>query len=240
MPKFGAKKVKYPKKKFNFRKKFKKNMNKITSIKTKSLYLPDLYQVPIKYTYIGNTLNTVSDDFNLNAWKLNSPSDSGLTLSANNALGFSTYSALYKNFFVYASSIKVSIVNMDVDIPMRITLLPTTIDTSTTITSTTDINLLANPYAKSIIIGNATGDDAKTIKDYISLRKLSGRKDLNSSDYEYVGQTSTHENGLADPPQCYMWLVAAQALSNVSDNLDLLVSVEITFYCQFFNRVTVQ
>lgn len=225
-------------KKRNYKKKGK--MNKVVSLKLNSLYLPDTIRVPLKYVYIGNTLNTISDDFNLNAWKLNSMYDSGLTLSTNNALGTSTYGSIYQNFFVYASAIKVQIVNMDIDVPLRITLLPTTLEASTTITSTTDTNLLGNPYAKSAILGNATGNDSKLLKHYISLRKLTGQAKLDSSNDDYVGYTSSHAGGQVDPPEDLMWVLAVQALSNVSDNIDLLVSVEITYYTQFFNRLTVQ
>lgn len=214
---------------------------KISTTRVKNIFGSDRLKVKLKYTYIGSSLNTVSDDFNYNLFALNTPVDPGLLQSSNNATGYSTYAAMYQNYYCAGSAIKVQVVNMDIDVPMRLSVVPLPREQSQALTSTTDANVISNPYAKTRILGNATGGDRSVIKHFMTIRKLTGKPDANSSDEDLIGDTTTAPGGSNTIPNTtFQWFIGVQALTNVTDNIDTLLSVEITYYIEFFNRAILQ
>lgn len=211
--------------------------SRISSIKY-GMFMPDVYNCKLKYSFLSNPLSTISDDFNAVFFKMNSIVDCGYGKSANSAMGASNIGNQYLNFYVKGSAIKVSVVNSDSDVPLRIGVFPTLLPEGSVLPAN-DNNLIGNPYCKTVMIGNATGMDTKVIRNYISTRKFEGRKLIGNQTTSFVGVAPTSVSTGVDPGSLINWIITAQALSNVGDNIDCILAIEIVYYVQFMVRYTV-
>lgn len=191
--------------------------------------------VKLKYSSLSNYLDTVTSDFNYIQFKLNSPIDPGASLSGNNAFDLSQYASQYYFGLCHGSKVKIMLVNMDNDIPFRMGLCPnpnsTTGSSPPTISATDDASMMTNPYMRSTIVGNATGNDTAILRNYIAVKKLAGLRRLEPENPAYIFTGNT-----VDPNQTFWWLLWVQAVANATDNINALVSLEVTYYITFYNR----
>jgi len=101
--------------------------------------------------------------------------------------------------------------------------------------------LVCQPFVKTRVVGNATGQDKVSVSSYIRMNMLSGIKNLNTNNQEYTFTTGSAQqrSPSSDPTIVYQWLIGIQAVSTVTDNLNALVSYEVTHYIEFFNRAPI-
>lgn len=189
------------------------------------------------WSYIGTPLSTVSDDFNFTRVKLNSVLDPGVALGSTDAYGYLAYYNMYGSFVVLSSSIEVLVVNTDSDVPLRVSVIPTMDDPARSPSWTADSALINSPYAKSVILGNATGMDRNRIAMTCDVGKLAGVGTLSPKTYEYTGSTAANIGGVGDPPALGSWIIAAQAVSSATDNIDLVLSIRLSYRVRFYNYV---
>jgi hypothetical protein len=197
--------------------------------------IPAGYRSKVSYSYLGNGLDTVSDDFNFLRFKLNSINDPGLALTSNSAYTYLNLDYVYGNFIVLSSSICVELVNTDTDIPMRLSVTPTLDDPFRSPVWTADSIIINGDYSETRMVGNSTGQDRAKISLTLDVGKFAGVGRLSPKCYEYTGNTVGNLSGVADPVSLGCWIVALQALSTVTDNLNALLSVHITYDVYFYN-----
>jgi hypothetical protein len=199
--------------------------------------MPQSISVWGEWSYIGTALSTVSSDFNFMRVKLNDIYDPGLALTTNSVDTILGYLTRYGNYVVTQSSIKVDIVNTDVDVPLRLTVVPSMDDPTVSPLWTTDGPILQAPYAKSVIVGNANGFDKGSISMTVDIGKLSGIGKITPANYEYTGNTQGNSTGQAGPLSTGAWVISAQAVTSSTDNLDLVVSVRTCYHVMFYNAM---
>jgi hypothetical protein len=223
--------------------KFSKSISEVNQKATRPGLLP-LSPIPEKvistigYTFIGNPLDTVTNDFNFVRFKLNSPYDCGLALSSNDAEQYFPYGDFYQSFAVVSSSIDVQLVNTDNDVPLRITVLPSLDNYADVPAWTTDRYANTSPYAKSIVLGNANGMDKSRISMVCDVGKLAGVGVVTPNTYEYIGDTVGSHGGQLDPIISGSWIITAQALASITDNINCLLSINISYKVMYWNRVS--
>ena len=197
--------------------------------------VPGSSLVNLSYSYIGVPLDTLTDDFNFVRFKLNSINDPGLSLSTNGVYDYLNHVTAYGTFIVLASSINVQVVNMDNDVPLRISVTPTLENPNRVAAWTADSALVNGNWSRYKVVGNATGDDKIVITSAVDMGKLTGMGRLTPSSYELTGTTSGSSSGTTDPATLGSWIIGCQALSSATDNVNVMLSVTIVYRVRFFN-----
>ena len=169
--------------------------------------IPEGAVVNLSYSYIGTPLDTLTDDFNFVRFKLNSINDPGLSLTSNGVYDYLNLQTNYANFVVLGSSISVQVVNMDNDVPLRLSVTPTLENPNRVAAWTQDSALINANWSKSKVVGNATGNDKVVITHSVDIGKLSGIGRLSPNSYEVVGSTSGSSSGSGDPPTLGSWII---------------------------------
>lgn len=185
--------------------------------------VPDYLDIKLRYVEVGSktggglTMNQAIYSGN----SLFSPQVSSGYGTSHQPIGFDQWTALYRNYFVKASAIKVSFcasatAAMAV-VPCQSTSVPSSIP-----------GALEAARAKSLITTVANG--RTNIKHYMTTASLYGLKNLNNDDSNYTAIFN------ADPSQNWYWTINYQDPA-MSTNLVMNVRVEITYYVRFFNRI---
>lgn len=197
-----------------------RNMSKATSLKINTTtVVPDTMYVRMKYREIlieGGIFNT-------HTYSLNSIFDPNQSGAGHQPLGHDQWGALYENYQVLASSIKVEFVQNSASVPAGCVVFPSNVST----TSTNLLNAGEQSYAKYRNLQVNTGGRPIIIKNYMSVRKLEARSTDSVNFSAGFG---------ADPVAERFWHVVIGALDSAS-TASVITDVTIIYYCKLFRKI---
>ncbi len=183
--------------------------------------LPDTTFMKFKY-YFEDTLADAVVGTATTSVRLNSPFEP--IFGENPVLGWNQWEAFYDRYRCFGSSIKITFVNLSgANVAVRCTLWPFTENTFPAPLN----NIVAQPYSRSRYIqGDLSGGAIKTIKHFMTVRKLQGRTSI---DRDFTALTS------ANPAELFFWNIMCDA--QIGTNLNVRTNIEMTFYCQMYKRL---
>jgi len=218
------------KKQYRFRGKKDKLVTRV--IKDPSQIVPDRLVVPMRWHSIYHMTIPTGAEIQY-AWRANSvyDPDQVVGIGQKSAREFANMMRLYGLYRVYASAIKVRVINTNsaTDNTILAAVYP----------SDQLINTTAVPNAKSaadlayakycVCAPHPAGKSEQTIPNYISMRKILG-DNMTDIDTNYTG------NAGSDPPNVVYWNFAADCGGFNTGNATVTVDVEIVYYTEFFDR----
>lgn len=201
------------------RRRRKRGRGRISSVKVRSpLLMPDQFNCKLRWVFTSRQFGQGPDaDF---LFILNNVREPSL-LFGGDAYGYPEISAFYNRVRVYGSSIKVTVTNLTIN-ALKMVLVPDIQITPKDIAIQTE-----QPYAKTRYIGSMdSGAYSRTIKSYMSTRKLMGRTT--------IGPKFT-QSTVGDPEQELYWHFTTTGMGIVND-FNYNIRVEMIYYCQFYAR----
>ncbi len=218
MPRKNKKRKFLPKRYKGYKKQNKKNMSKL--ILYRNAIVPDSMYLRFKYneTVLKTTL------FQDHVFSLNGMFDPNVTGTGVQPLGFDQWAAFYTQYQVLSSSIKVVTVNNSGAVPAATIVYP-----SHVVTAATNLQMATEqPYSRRTVQQVNTSNSVKTIKNYMSVRKIEGRST------DSVNFTALFS---ANPSAQRFWHVVTGSL-NESSAANQFIDVTIVYYAKLFRRHT--
>lgn len=185
--------------------------------------LPDRMFTKLTYTFPGIS---GASPLLVNSFRGNSLYDPDASVGGAQPMGFDQLMTLYQRYRVNASSVKLTAVNNTAACGVRAVLVP-----SQDSGLATYQRLAESQYSKRALMANGNGQSRSFLKHYASTRKIYGIKD--SSEQEYSGTATTN------PTNQWYWYTVFEAADGFTI-LDLQFDLTITYYVEFWNRVSLQ
>lgn len=217
MPRRRFKKKTFRKRRKTFRRRRKSSLNILTN-RTVSAF-PDRYATKLKYAKFENIASGVSGTSGISI-SLNGITD--ILGGGEQPLGFDELTPIYERYVVTAASISLRLINNDDD-GLLVALIPAT---SNTLFGGLE-NAVSQPYSKQVMLGNALAKSQGTLKHYMMVKALTGKKPFSEEDY--VG------TAVANPIKEVFWMMFWQNMLG-NFNFDISVVMEVIYYVSWFQR----
>lgn len=210
-------------KKLKYKKRFAK-----ASIKQlkRGTIIPDRYFCRLKFNQTLDYRPTVANPTSRQLWRGNSAYDPDQTGLGGQPLGFDQIMALYDNYRIYASSIKIQIMPLSTGSGnfIKWSLYPSNTPSNDV---SPDIGA-EHPYAKSDFSASAN-QNFRTIRNFMSTKRILGYKNIMTND-NFIGTAGTN------PTSQWYWILDYLTVGGVNNIDPGYLNVTITYYCEFFNR----
>lgn len=191
----------------------------------------DRQRVKLRYSMITAVTNIVTTGAFSYVFRGNSGFDPDFTAAGAQPANWDDYSALYKQYRVWSSTIRVHIVPGDASSePTLWAVGPRHV--STTLTAATQMDFLTQPYVQGHLRAvNRIGAPDSTVTMSMSTAKMEGL-----SNTEFQGRDDLTALVTANPAQQWFWHVCA---TNVDTSVtgSVAIYVELTYDVEFFERV---
>lgn len=252
------KKPVYRKKGYTKKRSYRKKYSKMT-VRSMPLIVPDRLRVKVDYAdsvSVSSTYQSASNNgWNLSYW-LNNPLQPGSLvttgLSTNRAAnGILEWAAFYNKWVVRASKIVVKFIRTSSGSSytdqsfQNISIKPADDDDISSNTADTVIQQMTDPYVRYSTLGiSDAGTGIRTIKNYITTKKLMGDRYGLGKDQTTAGQVNTIQgnfSGAANgfPSHDMYWLIKLMPLDGVlaaSQDANCYLQVKIRYYMELFDR----
>lgn len=210
-----------------FRRRFrraKRNMGNITKVNGP---VPDQLYVKLKYS-VNLTYQPAAGVSSQNTFRANSVFDPDFTGAGAQPRYFDQYAALYNQYQVLACAAKHEVSNIGA-MPVYMATAWTDIDPTTL----TLQNTVEQRFGKSHgVIGALTGNGQRTIKSYMSMKKLHGFTNGMSQVDFLVSAVS------GNPTDPSFHKVVVQPVDETS-NASVTIRTTLTYYVKFFSLVNI-
>lgn len=204
------------------RRKYKgRRRNKMRYTVSRIIGQPDSAYVKLRYlqtvqkTPIGFVANHI--------FRGNSCFDPDFTSGGGQPVGFDQYAAMYNDYEVTGSSIRIKLINNSALSAVGCVVYPSL---SSSLIGYDDS--MGNSYAKNIICGNINSTPIRQMSSFMRTKKLVGRT---TASVNYAARIDTN------PASPWFWNIEFKSTDNTS-SLQLSVQVTLIFYVKFWNRVS--
>jgi len=189
------------------------------SFRRMPLLTPDVMYCKLKF-YNENRSIVGSEDVRI--FRGNSLFDPEESLGiSQQPVGFDEYAAMYNNYEVMASSIRLEAVNL-ATIPVRFVIHPSFSELDVAVDSA-----MGNPYSKKRIVGSSlAGPSIIRMSNFMRTKKYFGRQ---TNDLNFQATV------LQNPVNDWFWHVSRQSMDFTS-TLNVTVAYTLIYYCKFFRR----
>lgn len=216
----------------------RRNMHTIQRVfvKTPGAIVPDQIYTIMHYVDDVKTgiLGALGTDGTYGAitYRANSVYDPSTYLGNVSVNGFTQMADIYRKYRVVGMKIKVFLTNAS-DEPCMVVVCPSTLDiTGATpgYTYQTIQQLVDYPYAKSMILSPAGGQDRAVITNYISVKKFAGHTEAKFDDT----YASLNNN---NPITLLYWTLAAYTITKGIPSVgNVWFDARVTYYVEWYNR----
>lgn len=221
---FMRKHKKAPQRKRIGRRKYRRNKPKAVTTLMKGVGFADT--VFAKLTYVERLEPSIGGAIGTLVFAGNSIFDPNVSGGGHQPLYRDQYAAVYNQYRVLGSSIKVDVINVSNN-----SSLIWCIEPNTSIGSPTDISqIYEQSRAGAPKIVPVASRISSRLKKYSSTRKVCGLTKAQSNDSELSSQMGGNPNNL------WYWNLFFQSADNTSV-VDCVVMVKLVYYVQFFDRV---
>lgn len=208
-----------------YRRKVSRDKPYIVTIPRSVKIIPDQMNTVIQYSKQINLTGLAGNYYNFRGNSVYDPDESGAGLQPT---GFDELMALYNQFVVNASSIKVHACNNITTGSagnVYLTIFPTTQDFDTRLGID---QASTNAYARNkLLVPVSAGGNPAIMSNYMNSKKQFAK--FSSNDQIYAG------NDAANPNEQWYWHIEATPL-DLAGNIDVWMQVTITYYVSFFDR----
>lgn len=204
-----------------------KRFNRSTKVIIRSPQItPDRYLAKLKYQAAFLFSATL---LNNQQFRGNSPRDPDVSVGGSQPAGFDQLMALYRNFRVNASKIKIEFVNGATGLTPSVAVIPVN---AGAIPSYTRIGQVQeDPYSRSGLMSIAGGSKDRYVTiNYMTTKKFFGYKSINQES-DFIGDASN------DPVLQWYWSIYGSSYTGAAVTIEFRVT--ITYYSEFFNRISV-
>lgn len=216
-----------------------RRFNRPSSVRIRQLTAPDSMFVKLRY----HTQNQLSGlyTYNNQNFRGNSVFDPDETYVGHQPTGFDQYAALFNKYIIYGSKITVKYIQNRSATSYNFYIIPAPVAGTPGWLGSVGTDPLEQPYAKGRLIaanGVANNDASGVMKHYMSTKKMFGIKGELSEEF-YASTTATN------PTRVWSWILYQtvfgfnDSLAPAAATLDMYYDIKITYYCKFFDRVTV-
>lgn len=218
---------KNPRRRRNYRK--RRNQHALSKVVNLSTGIPDSIMTKLKYTGTYTLSDATGGVGAAQIFRGNSIYDPDYTGVGGQPLGHDEWANFYTYYKVHGSSIKVTFlptVSTVANSNLVCSVCPTLGIMSTG--SFTSVDLMEQPYANWTISGPANGGVIRTLKKYMSTKKIFGQKQIDDDDFEGVFS--------GNPQNPWYWSVFAFPVDG-SSTFTLDMVVQVTYYVELKNRI---
>lgn len=189
--------------------------------------VPDRLFVKLKY-YDNLTFVSVAPAITSQVYRANSLFDPDFTNVGHQPYGFDQWSALYTNYLVRGSSIKVE-VQCSVNAP-GYPAIWNVLPTATTTTFSTQGLTEEQPYNRIRTIGGMNQGGRNIIRHYMSTKKFIG------SNGQFANGNPNYRAAITtNPADQWFWQINMTAADLIT-NINQVCTVQITYYVEFYGR----
>lgn len=246
MRRFNKKRNRRPKRKGRARKRnLRKKLNKPTTITIRGVagqLFPDIFRTVAHCT----STQQVGANASNGAYFLDIPLNQPAITNAKSAPYSQVMSTLYKNYRVWSSAIKVTLLGSGINsapnngdgIAMSIFPQPT-VTVPTSGYSMVSFDTWADvPYAKTMTIPGQLTTRCPVLKNYISVERVMGVRKASLEQDNYSGLTSVSVPYTLPPTQALTWwILTSNPISTTSIVLHQY-RVDVWYYMEYFDRIT--
>lgn len=202
-----------------------------TTTFARQLIIGDRYMTKLRYTNSGTpSIGLTAAAYNSHSWIMNGLYDTDPSFGTGPIAGFTELTALYSRYIVNAVKFRVTACN-----PSSSSYLYMMVQASFTSSSpgswTIAREYVGNDKVWQCMIEPLGGNSTGTLEGYINLGALFGNPTTYKADHQYQGTSSANPTTV-----CYLQVVILEA-TGTSITATVPVSVEVTPYCEFFQRV---
>lgn len=217
----NRRKHRYYRRKKRYYKRRRSGLSKVNWFRIKNgTLLPDMLFTKLKYN--GRSSSTATSPFNTQIYSINSLFDPDQTATGHQPLGFDEWASFYARYEVKASRIRVRIHNVHNANAMETVVYPSQASVPVTTLSTT----IEQPYSRRVATAGTNSKMTGFMTNYIGVKKLMGR---NIDSVNFTASTT------ANPAHQVYWVIYTSSLDG-STNVDMILEVDILYYCRFYQR----
>lgn len=191
--------------------------------------VPDRLYTKLVYTDSYSLADAVGGVGAIQVMRGNSIFDPDQSGTGGQPLGHDQWNNFYFYYKVHASKCEATFISTSSNITSSGLIVGIHPELQTPAVTTTALDILQHPYAKTRIMGTASGNSAvRKFSNFFTTKKMFGVKDLDDNSFKAAFGTN--------PTNAWYWRIGAYPIDETSIN-DVRVIVKITYYVELVERI---